>query len=88
MDTARLNVRLTPRAARDAIVGFEAETLRVRVSAPPVDGKANEALTRLLASKLRVARSAVRVVAGQSSRSKVVAVDGLTSDEVRRRLEE
>lgn len=87
MDTARLNVRLTPRAARDVIVGFEAETLRVRVSAPPVDGKANEALTRLLASKLRVARGAVRVVAGQSSRSKVVAVDGLTSDEVRRRLE-
>ncbi len=61
--------------------------LRVRVMAPPVDGRANEALTRLLASKLGLSRGAVRVVAGQASRLKVVAVDGLNLDEVRRRLE-
>ena len=64
MDTARLSVRLTPRAARDEIGSFEGETLRVRVTAPPVDGRANEALTRLLASKLGVPRSDVRVVGG------------------------
>lgn len=87
MDSARLSIRLTPRAARSEIGAFEGETLRVRVTAPPVDGKANEALTRLLASKLRMPRGAVRVVAGQASRVKVVAVDGLTSAEVRRRLE-
>jgi uncharacterized protein (TIGR00251 family) len=87
MDTARLSVRLTPRAARDEIGSFEGETLRVRVTAPPVDGRANEALTRLLASKLDVPRSDVRVVGGQTSRLKLVAVDGLTPEELRRRLE-
>jgi uncharacterized protein YggU (UPF0235/DUF167 family) len=61
--------------------------LRVRVTAPPVDGRANEALTRLLASKLGVPRSDVRVVGGQTSRLKLVAVDGLTPEELRRRLE-
>ncbi len=87
MVTCRMSVRLIPRAARDEIVGFEGDALRVRVTAPPVDGRANEALTRLLASRLGVPRGAVRVVAGQTSRQKVIAVDGLTSDEVRHRLE-
>lgn len=87
METARVAVRLVPRASRDEIVGFEGETLRVRVTAPPVAGRANAALTRLVAKRLGVARGAVRVVAGQSSRQKVLAVDGLTTEEVRRRLE-
>ena len=86
METVRLDVRLTPRASRDAIVGFEGETLRVRVSAPRVEGRANRALERLLAKRLRLSRGAVRVVAGQASRSKVVAVDGLVAAELRRRL--
>ena len=87
METARLAVRLVPRASRDEIVGFEGETLRVRVTAPPVAGRANAALTRLVAKRLGVARGAVRVVAGQGSRQKVLAVDGLAAEEVRRRLE-
>ena len=86
-DTARLSVRLTPRARQSGIEGFEGETLRVRVTAPPVDGRANEALTALLARALGVPKRDVRVVAGQASRQKVVAVDGLTNVEVRRRLE-
>lgn len=86
-DTARIAVRLAPRASREEIGGFEGETLRVRVTAPPVEGRANQALTRLLAKRLRVSRGAVRVVAGQASRDKVVAIDGLTAAEVRRRLE-
>lgn len=86
METARVAVRLVPRASRDEIVGFEGETLRVRVTAPPVEGRANAALTRLVAKRLGVARGAVRVVAGQGSRQKVLAVDGLTAEEVRRRL--
>ena len=88
METARLPVRLTPRASRDAIAGFEGETLRVRVTAPPVEGRANRALVRLLARRLGVPRGAVRVVAGQTSRNKVVAVGGLDAMELRRRLED
>ena len=85
METVRLAVRLTPRASRDAIAGFEGETLRVRVTAPPVAGRANGALVRLLAKRLGLPRGAVRVVAGQTSRSKVVAIDGLAV-ELHRRL--
>ncbi len=86
METVRLPVRLTPRASRDAIAGFEGETLRVRVTAPPVEGRANRALERLLAKRLGLPRGAVRVVVGQTSRSKVVAVDGVDAVELRRRL--
>lgn len=88
MATVRLNVRLTPRASRDAIAGFEGETLRVRVAAPPVEGRANQALTRLLARRLRLPRGAVRIVAGQTSRNKIVTVEGLDAAELRRRLED
>ena len=86
METARLAVRVVARASRDEIAGFEGETLRVRVTAPPVEGRANRALTRLLAKELGVARGDVRVVAGRGSRDKVLAVDGLGAAEVRRRL--
>ena len=86
METARLAVRVVARASRDEIAGFEGETLRVRVTAPPVEGRANRALTRLLAKELGVARGDVRVVAGHGSRDKVLAVDGLGAAEVRRRL--
>ncbi len=87
--SARISVRLVPRASRDEVAGFEGDAddvLRVRVTAPPVEGRANAALTRLLAKRLGVARGDVRVVVGQASRQKVVAVDGLSLDEVRRRL--
>ena len=86
METVRLSVRLTPRASREEIAGFEGETLRVRVTAPPVEGRANRALVRLLAKRLGVPRGAVRVVTGQTSRSKVVAIAGLAATELRRRL--
>ena len=86
METVRLSVRLTPRASREEIAGFEGETLRVRVTAPPVAGRANRALVRLLAKRLGVPRGAVRVVTGQTSRRKVVAIAGLDATELRRRL--
>lgn len=98
---ARISVRLVPRASRDQVVGFEpaaddgsseapgvlADVLRVRVTAPPVEGRANTALTRLLAKRLGVARGDVSVVSGRSSRQKVVAVEGLSLAEVRERLD-
>ena len=90
MDSARLTVRLTPRADRDAVVGFEGDggaVLRVRVTAPPVDGRANAALVRVLAARLGVPAADLRVAVGQGARTKVVVVDGLMIDEVRARLE-
>lgn len=81
--TARIRVRLTPRGGRDVIDGWDGEVLRVRVAAAPVDGKANDALVRLLAKALGVARSRVTLVAGAQARAKVVEVDGLTAEQVR-----
>lgn len=86
METSRLNVRLTPRASGNEVRGFVGETLQVRVTAAPVDGRANEALLRLVAATAAVPRSAVRIVAGQTSREKVIAVDGIAGDELRHRL--
>jgi len=82
----RLDVRVQPRASRNEIVGVQGGALRVRLTAPPVDGAANEALIRLLAGELGVARRQVRIVAGATSRNKVVEVDAVTPDALRRIL--
>ncbi|MBI4571550.1 MAG: DUF167 domain-containing protein [Chloroflexi bacterium] len=82
----RIRVRLTPRAGRDEIAGWQGEVLRVRVAAPPVGGEANAALERLLARALGVPKRAVRVVAGARGREKTVAVDGLSEAQARARL--
>ena len=83
---ARLDVRIAPRASRDAIGATLGGELVIRVTAPPVDGRANEAVVRLLAKRLRVAPSMVSIVRGVRSRRKVVEVVGLTEAEVRKRL--
>lgn len=82
----RLTLRVQPRASRSEVVGRHGEALKLRLAAPPVDGAANEALVRFLAETLDVPRSALTIVAGSSSRSKVVDVAGLAPAEVARRL--
>jgi uncharacterized protein (TIGR00251 family) len=84
--TARIRVRITPRAGRDAIAGWRGETLLVRVAAPPVEGEANAALVRLLARTLGLPKSAVSVIVGAKGREKTVAVEGLDEAEALRRL--
>lgn len=74
---ARVAVRLRPRGQRDEILGLEEGVLLARVSAPPVDGKANKALCRLIAKRAGVAPSRVHVVRGEKSREKLIAVDGI-----------
>jgi len=81
-----ITVRLTPRSARDELIGWQDGALRVRLRAPPVDGKANEALRRLLAERLGVAQSAVQLVSGETSRMKRLRIEGLTEAEVRERI--
>jgi uncharacterized protein len=80
-------VRVQPRASRSEIVGWRADgALSVRVAAPPVEGRANAALARLLADALDLRPSAVTVEQGARGRDKLVKVAGFTPDEVRRRL--
>jgi uncharacterized protein len=73
----RIAVRLTPRGGRDRVDGVADGVLKVRVAAPPVDGAANKALTGLLAAELGVPRGAVRIVSGETARTKVVEVEGV-----------
>ena len=81
-----LRVRVQPRASRDALSGEREGALVVRLTAPPVEGAANEALSRFLGKKLGVAPSAVRVVSGTTGRNKVVSVAGLDAATARERL--
>jgi uncharacterized protein (TIGR00251 family) len=86
-DGDAVRLRVQPRAARDAIVGWREGVLRVSVTAPPVEGEANRAVGALLARALGVRPSAVAVVAGARGRDKLVRVGGWTAAQVRARLD-
>lgn len=75
-----LDVRVIPRAARDELAGVRDGRLLVRVSAPPVDGKANAAVCALLAKAAGVPKGAVTVVRGESARDKRVRIEGVTDE--------
>ncbi len=81
-----LSVRLTPRAARERLTAGPDGGYVAHVTAPPVDGAANDALRRLVAKAAGVAPSRVTVVRGQRSRQKVVRVDGVAEADVRARI--
>ena len=79
-----ISIKVIPRASKNQIVGKEGDALKVRLNAPPVEGKANEALVKFLAETLGVSRSQIEIVAGHASRHKIVRVRGVTA----RRIEE
>ena len=83
---AHLVVRVQPRASRNEIAGISGGAIRIRLMAPPVEGAANDALVRLLAARLDLPRSALALISGQTGRTKVVAVEGVSAEEVGRRL--
>lgn len=80
-----LRVRVQPRASREGLGGVREGALVVRLTAPPVEGAANQALARFLGKALGVAPSAVSIAAGRASRNKLVTVKGLTGADVRAR---
>jgi len=83
---AAFAVRVVPRAKKNEIVGVQGNALKVKLTAPPVGGAANEALIDLLVERLGVRRSQVEIVAGLKSRAKMVSGTGLTPAEVQERL--
>jgi uncharacterized protein YggU (UPF0235/DUF167 family) len=83
---ADVRVRLTPRAAREQLVAGPDGGYLARVTAPPVDGRANEALCRLIAKRAGVAPSRVSVVKGATAREKLVRVEGMDAGALRARL--
>src|ERR1700757_1075360 len=85
-DGLLLSVKLQPRASRNEIGEALGNELRIKVTAPPVDAAANEALIRLLAERLGCPRGKVQLVRGHTSRHKMIAVYGLTAEQVAERL--
>ena len=79
-------VKVHPRAKKNAITGEMGEALKIALTAPPVEGRANEAVMEFLAEVLRVPRASVSIAAGQSSRNKVIRVNGVTAAQVEVRL--
>jgi uncharacterized protein (TIGR00251 family) len=79
-------VKVHPRAKKNAITGEVGDALKVGLTAPPVEGKANEACVEFFAKLLNVPRSSVTIASGQSTRNKVIRVAGMTAEELRRRL--
>ena len=79
-------VRVMPRSSRNEIAGVQGDALKVRLTAPPVEGAANAALIACLAQQLGVRKSAVAIVGGIRSRTKVVRVEGITRERVEQTL--
>jgi hypothetical protein len=83
---ATFTVKIHPRARQNAITGEVGDALKLSLTAPPVDGKANDNCIEFLANLLKVPRSSITIAAGHSSRRKVIRLAGLSAEELRQRL--
>jgi uncharacterized protein (TIGR00251 family) len=83
---ATFAIRVQPRASRNAVAGEMDDALKLALTAPPVEGKANEACVEFLANLLKVPRSSVTIASGESSRNKVIRITGLSAGQVEQRL--
>ena len=84
---ATFQVKVHPRAKKNAIVGEVGDALKLALTAPPLQGRANDACIAFFAELLNVPRSSVTIAAGQSSRNKVMRIAGMTAAQVRERLQ-
>ncbi len=85
-DEVKISLRIQPGASRNEVAGLASGVWRLRIAAPPVEGKANKALLEFLSEVLNIARSRIAIVRGETGRDKVVAVFGLTPEEIEKRL--
>ncbi len=84
---AAFTVRIVTRAQRDELVGIQEDgSLKIRLTASPIDNQANEALIRFLAQRLNVEEARIEIVAGKEHRDKMISVEGITADDVDERL--
>ena len=86
MPSCELTIRVTPRSGRDEFVGEHDGAIKVKLAAAPVKGAANKALLELLSRRLRVPKSDIELLAGETGRLKRLRIAGVTMDEARRRL--
>jgi uncharacterized protein (TIGR00251 family) len=86
VESITLSIRIQPRASKNEITRMENGGLKIRLTAPPVDGAANEALIRLLTDKLSITRSQVEIVSGHTSRDKIIRISGVGTADAERLL--
>ena len=82
----QLSLKVTPNAGRNEITGFTDGVLHVKINAPPVKGKANRELIDFLSEVLGVRKSAITIVKGQTSRNKIIALAGMSREDILKRL--
>ena len=82
-----LKVKLVPRSSRNQMAGKDGDTYRIKITAPPVEGKANHALIDYLSVILEVPKGSVQIVSGESSRMKTLRIDGRSPEEIHGRLD-
>jgi uncharacterized protein (TIGR00251 family) len=83
---ARINVQVSPNARHNEVVGFESDILKVKVAAPPLQGKANKELIKFLSQTLKISRGSITIERGLTSRNKIIAIAGLDRTEIAKRL--
>lgn len=86
MAASTIKIRVIPKASKNEVVGWRGDALCVKVTAPPLDGAANEAVIRFLAEVMGVKKGDVRIVAGERSRDKVVAIEGVSAEYINSKL--
>jgi uncharacterized protein len=86
MATTRLEVYIQPRASKSEVAGMHDGAIKIRIAAPAVENAANLALVEFVANQLGIAKRSVRVVSGGASRRKVLAIDGMTEEELAAKL--
>jgi uncharacterized protein len=82
-----INVWLQPRAAKSEVVGVHDDALKIKLTAPPVDGKANAELRAFLSRRLDIPAAAIALLQGSTGRRKLIEINGLSVDEVKNRLQ-
>jgi uncharacterized protein (TIGR00251 family) len=85
-DAVTLSIRIQPRASKNEIIAREGGALKIRLTAPPVDGAANEALVRFLADRVSVPKSQIEIISGHTSRDKIIRIHGTSEAEAERLL--
>lgn len=85
-ESVTISVRIQPRASKNEIMKMDNGKLKIRLTAPPVDGAANEALVKFLADQFNVGRSQVEIVSGHTGREKIIRITGISEEAVQRLL--
>lgn len=83
---AKINVQVSPNARHNEVVGFESDILKVKIAAPPLQGKANKELIKFLSQTIKISRGSITIERGLTSKKKVIAIVGLNRAEIMKRL--